>query len=1036
MCIYLHHLGHPAFNDKNNGYRTNSDFLGELYGYDSTEYITSEHWLTSTVLENNLPHKMYSNSNQIIKLVKTCAAIPSEDRNKTNYVSAGYEPPDEYGLLSRQVFTINHGAHTTVLPKFEYDFRYYKPIRIEADAIEGKRFREWRKYEKKLNSSTSTRTELTDFSQDIIYRDGVLQLMPTYGSFTEKYIDIEAEEESTCEIFITNGTMLSYSESSQYPDDDAYVQARIDINSDHAVVPFNTDINVKPIEKYGEKFVHWEVTRNNSNAVETYTTNYIDVKHYNSGTTLTITGIYTTEIEYVTISLRFCRLVYCSKHYLYDSPRSVRVEKGSTIIVLLDYEAENYTDRFKYDTNTLTRTCILHNVTEDMDLRAIYDNELYIVALDDNCNVSLLDVDVNNEIPTSQLWYDPIKRRPLAALPTVWRLPKNCKVAISCFPLPKYQKLAYYEVAGSSGVKTYCNDMVVVGEDAGVRAILEPYDSSIKYTCIVYDENNDTRTYTKSVGEQLQIEAARAPEGYEFYKWGGDTKYITNIYSPTIDITMPAEHFVLRMLYKPIGHDIYSFVKLHEGKIVLEDGTLVSEGEFKEGSVLTITVAETIPEHWMFYRWGGDQDSMSVVEDVFSPNTTLLVKDFDIELTREIMEHSKWSLTITNGEISGSYYEKDSVVVYYLPPDPSSIFLQWTVTGIEELLLTDGTPFDITNPGSPDNPQVISMPAEDVSLVAEWRFPYQLTIENGVGDGTYKEGALVAVSFTAPENVTNYKFVEWTGDTDGLLLEDGSPFDVTNPNPQTIVMPAKNVNLSGTYSLLYTVSVTNGGASGTYGVGELVPIYFTPVETDAYKKVFDYWQGDYSGLKLEDGTSFNRSKAGTIDEPQMIVMPAKNISLTARCKIPRTLNITNGETSGTFYYGDSVDIYFVPPEGVEYYRFDGWAYSYGSLTLTNGEPFKYSVGTIQTISMPNTSVTLTGKYTQLYSLDVINGTGTGVYELNNTITITADPAPDGMIFDQWTGDINCLTDSTSATTTAIMPATNITITATFKPISE
>ena len=164
---------------------------------------------------------------------------------------------------------------------------------------------------------------------------------------------------------------------------------------------------------------------------------------------------------------------------------------------------------------------------------------------------------------------------------------------------------------------------------------------------------------------------------------------------------------------------IISYVKLHEGKIKLEDGTLVSEGEFKEGTVLTIVGDENIPEHWMFYRWGGQPEYTELVEDIYSMETTLLVKDFDIELTRELMEHAKWSLTIINGEVSGTYYESDLVAVYFAAPEGTT---SYTFTGwsgdITDLLLADGTPFDTTKPGTPDEPQIIVMPAKDISLTA------------------------------------------------------------------------------------------------------------------------------------------------------------------------------------------------------------------------------------------------------------------------------------------------------------------------------
>ncbi len=70
-----------------------------------------------------------------------------------------------------------------------------------------------------------------------------------------------------------------------------------------------------------------------------------------------------------------------------------------------------------------------------------------------------------------------------------------------------------------------------------------------------------------------------------------------------------------------------------------------------------------------------------------------------------------------------------------------------------------------------------------------------------------------------------------------------------------------------------------------------------------------------------------------------------------------------------------------------------------------------------------------------YSLRVMNGEGSGEYEENDTITVTADTPPDNYIFDGWVGDAEYLVDSTEPNTNLIMPAGSITITANYKNIT-
>ena len=68
-----------------------------------------------------------------------------------------------------------------------------------------------------------------------------------------------------------------------------------------------------------------------------------------------------------------------------------------------------------------------------------------------------------------------------------------------------------------------------------------------------------------------------------------------------------------------------------------------------------------------------------------------------------------------------------------------------------------------------------------------------------------------------------------------------------------------------------------------------------------------------------------------------------------------------------------------------------------------------------------------------YAVTVSNGTGSGDYAAGATITITADAAPSGKVFDRWTtGNGVDFADATASTTTFTMPANDVTVTATYK----
>lgn len=68
-----------------------------------------------------------------------------------------------------------------------------------------------------------------------------------------------------------------------------------------------------------------------------------------------------------------------------------------------------------------------------------------------------------------------------------------------------------------------------------------------------------------------------------------------------------------------------------------------------------------------------------------------------------------------------------------------------------------------------------------------------------------------------------------------------------------------------------------------------------------------------------------------------------------------------------------------------------------------------------------------------YTLTVNNGTGDGKYAAKSEVTIKADAAPEGKVFDKWvTSNGGTFADAASATTTFTMPGNDVTVTATYK----
>ena len=82
--------------------------------------------------------------------------------------------------------------------------------------------------------------------------------------------------------------------------------------------------------------------------------------------------------------------------------------------------------------------------------------------------------------------------------------------------------------------------------------------------------------------------------------------------------------------------------------------------------------------------------------------------------------------------------------------------------------------------------------------------------------------------------------------------------------------------------------------------------------------------------------------------------------------------------------------------------------------------------------IPFQDVTITATYSALPTFDVvvINGTGEGNYYVGAEVEITAAPAPAGLQFAGWTGNVTFV-NASSPTTSFTMPSSPVVVTATY-----
>lgn len=249
------------------------------------------------------------------------------------------------------------------------------------------------------------------------------------------------------------------------------------------------------------------------------------------------------------------------------------------------------------------------------------------------------------------------------------------------------------------------------------------------------------------------------------------------------------------------------------------------------------------------------------------------------------------------------------------------------------------------------------------------------------------------------------------------------------------------------------VDTANGNAYLTLGDGQSMTIYWPVPE--------DYSEGGDALIFHFD--ALDRNYDGTVDAvlendpPQVIETTVTEIGgrqyfkfdtasfspfVLLYEKIPTkyTLTVENGSGDGQYTAGEQVTITAdTAPSGKV---FDHWELTVGGGTLEDA----YSATTVFT--MPGNDATVTAVYKndsggtvdpepeKDYALVVENGSGDGRYKAGEQVTITADKAPEGKVFDKWvTSNGGTFADAASATTTFTMPGNDVTVTATYKDAS-
>ena len=288
-------------------------------------------------------------------------------------------------------------------------------------------------------------------------------------------------------------------------------------------------------------------------------------------------------------------------------------------------------------------------------------------------------------------------------------------------------------------------------------------------------------------------------------------------------------------------------------------------------------------------------------------------------------------------------------------------------------------------------------------------------VVGGTGSGKYAVGTAVTVKVTVPTGKT---FASWT--FRGVVLNTAQ----ITQQEITFNMPENDVVLTALFEdIIYNITVTNGTSSATTAKYEK-EITVT-ANAPATGKEFDKWV--VTGITLPDE---DLAKSTITFE-----MPASNVTMEATYKdVIYRITVTNGTaTPEMAKYQAEVTIKANAPATDMY--FDKWEVT--GLDTTGMDLTKTEIK----FQMPAGNVTFKATYLTIekFEIYVVDGTkDKSPAKAGETITIIANPAKEGKVFDKWTCETAGVTivfeSATSSKTTFVMPACEITIQAHFRDI--
>jgi len=525
--------------------------------------------------------------------------------------------------------------------------------------------------------------------------------------------------------------------------------------------------------------------------------------------------------------------------------------------------------------------------------------------------------------------------------------------------------------------------------------------------------------------EQVTVTAIPMDD-YIFTGWSGalnDTIPTLNI-SVTNDLTLTA-HFI------PKGTKTYTLTIISEPSVGGNVSREPSRTVYTAGEIVTVTAMAE--RGYRFTGWSGGASGTDTSITVTMNGNMTLTANFVVSYTI--------SFDATGGTVnprSGTTDPNGKLDSLPTPTRSGYTFVGWSDTNIHfaGTHITTNTVFT-ANTVIYAQWQYVSITGgtnctsaetcKKVTIGTQIWMAENLNIEYGEGSLCYGN---------SPDSCAKYGRL-YTWDAAKMACPTGWHLP-TNAEWETLVGYVGGSSVAGNKLKSRSGWNNNGNGTDEYGFSALPGGSYTSDHSQPYYSKESFGGAGYSGYwsTASHSDPWSQSGSGSFEALRSIALAGITSSYSVRCvsdAAAPTFTITFDANGGTVSpqtgtTTTSGKLASLPTPTRDGYSFDGWyTAATGGAAVTTSSVFGWNT-TIYAHWTPNT-------YYVTVSSAGTGATATGTYAVGTTVTISAGTPPAGMVFNNWTvfsGSDVIFTDANSATTTFIMPAHAVTVTANFK----